>query len=86
MRDADAPRPARSGPAPPRASHHGSLRLRPGNSSGIGFTVAPFIAGLAFPGDAGLLDQATTGILAGSLAAGVVGAAILARTRPVASA
>jgi NhaA family Na+:H+ antiporter len=52
---------------------------------GIGFTVSLFIAGLAFQGDAALLDQAKIGILAGSLAAGVVGAAILTRTRAVAT-
>ena len=39
---------------------------------GIGFTVALFIAGLAFP-DAALLAQARLGILLGSLAAGVIG-------------
>jgi len=48
---------------------------------GIGFTVSLFIAGLAFPDDAALLDQAKVGILAGSLASGLAGAAILARTR-----
>ena len=38
--------------------------------AGIGFTVALFIAGLAFPGHPELLDQAKVGILAGSLVAG----------------
>jgi NhaA family Na+:H+ antiporter len=51
--------------------------------TGIGFTVALFIAGLAFPGDAALLDEAKVGILAGSLAAGVIGALVLRATRPV---
>ncbi len=50
--------------------------------TGIGFTVALFIAGLAFPADAALLDQAKIGILAGSLAAGVAGALVL-RATPV---
>lgn len=45
--------------------------------AGVGFTVALFIAGLAFPGDARLLDQAKIGILAGSLVAGLTGAAVL---------
>jgi NhaA family Na+:H+ antiporter len=54
--------------------------------AGIGFTVALFIATLAFPGAPELLDQAKVGILAGSLAAGVTGATILRLTRPVARA
>jgi len=41
--------------------------------TGIGFTVALFIAGLAFPDSAHLLDQAKLGILLGSLVSGVVG-------------
>ena len=51
--------------------------------AGIGFTVALFIAGLAFPGHPELLDEAKIGILAGSLAAGVVGALVLRATAPV---
>jgi NhaA family Na+:H+ antiporter len=51
--------------------------------AGIGFTVALFIAGLAFPGDPALLDEAKLGILAGSLAAGVAGALVLRATAPV---
>ena len=50
--------------------------------SGIGFTVALFIASLAFD-DPALNDLAKVGIFAGSLLAGVVGAAILSRSRPV---
>ncbi len=50
--------------------------------SGIGFTVALFIASLAFE-DPALNDLAKVGIFAGSLLAGAVGAAILSRTRPV---
>jgi NhaA family Na+:H+ antiporter len=49
---------------------------------GIGFTVALFIAALAFPDEA-LLARAKLGILAGSLAAGLLGSAILACTSPV---
>jgi NhaA family Na+:H+ antiporter len=51
---------------------------------GIGFTVALFIAGLAFPEPA-LLREAKLGILCGSLAAGVAGYAwlrVFAGTRP----
>ncbi len=51
--------------------------------AGIGFTVALFIAGLAFPAAPGLLDEAKLGILAGSLVSGVVGSAILRWTEPV---
>lgn len=50
---------------------------------GIGFTVALFIAALAFPGDTRLLLQAKLGILIGSLAAGLIGAAILRATPPL---
>ncbi|OFX22317.1 MAG: Na+/H+ antiporter NhaA [Anaeromyxobacter sp. RBG_16_69_14] len=49
--------------------------------AGIGFTVALFIAGLAFPGHPELLDQAKVGILAGSLVAGCAGAIVLRLTR-----
>lgn len=49
--------------------------------SGIGFTVALFIAALAFPDAPHLLDQAKVGILLGSLAAGVVGFVILRLSR-----
>jgi len=50
--------------------------------AGIGFTVALFIAGLAFP-TAELLDQSKVGILLGSLLSGVGGYLILRLTRPV---
>jgi NhaA family Na+:H+ antiporter len=48
--------------------------------AGIGFTVAIFIAALAFPERPDLLDEAKLGILAGSLAAGVGGALLLRAT------
>jgi len=51
--------------------------------AGIGFTVSLFIAALAFPHDAALLDEAKVGVLMGSLASGIAGAAILSRTRRV---
>jgi NhaA family Na+:H+ antiporter len=51
--------------------------------AGIGFTVALFIAGLAFPDDPALLDEAKLGILAGSLTAGIAGALVLRATAPV---
>jgi Na+:H+ antiporter, NhaA family len=54
--------------------------------AGIGFTVALFIASLAFPGDAALLDQAKLGILAGSFVAGMGGAILLLLTPRVADA
>lgn len=48
--------------------------------AGIGFTVALFIAGLAYPERPDFLDQARLGILAGSIMAGLAGAAILLMT------
>jgi Na+:H+ antiporter, NhaA family len=48
--------------------------------AGVGFTVSLFIAGLAFP-DPNLTRAAKMGILAGSLIAGTVGAAILGTGR-----
>jgi len=47
---------------------------------GVGFTVALFIAGLAF-NDPELNDLAKVGIFAGSLVSGIVGAFILSRAR-----
>lgn len=49
--------------------------------SGIGFTVALFIAGLAFPAPR-LLDHAKIGILLGSFASGVVGFLVLRFSAP----
>jgi NhaA family Na+:H+ antiporter len=43
---------------------------------GVGFTMALFIAGLAFP-DRDMLDAAKLGILAASLLSGVVGYVVL---------
>ncbi len=45
--------------------------------AGIGFTVALFIAGLAFPDSPDLADRAKIGIFAGSLIAGVFGYAVI---------
>jgi len=49
--------------------------------AGIGFTVALFVAGLAFV-DPELTDLAKVGIFSGSLVAGVIGSVILSRARP----
>ena len=46
--------------------------------AGIGFTVALFIATLAYPATPALLAEAKIGILVGSLAAGVLGALVIA--------
>jgi NhaA family Na+:H+ antiporter len=50
--------------------------------AGIGFTVALFIAGLAFP-EPRLLDEAKVGILLGSVLSGVGGFLLLRMTAPV---
>jgi NhaA family Na+:H+ antiporter len=52
---------------------------------GIGFTMSIFIANLAFPADAALVDQSKAAVLLASLAAGVLGYLFLrfaTRTRP----
>jgi NhaA family Na+:H+ antiporter len=46
---------------------------------GIGFTMALFVAGLAFPAAPALLAEAKVGVLAASVVAGVVGALALRR-------
>ncbi len=66
---------ARLAPMPGGASY-GKL-LGVALVAGIGFTVALFIATLAFPGHPELLEQAKVGILGGSLLAGIGGAAAL---------
>ena len=68
-------------PMPGQASH--AKLLGAATVAGIGFTVALFIAGLAFPGHPEQLAQAKVGILAGSLVAGVLGALVLRLTPPV---
>lgn len=45
--------------------------------AGIGFTMALFIANLAFVGDAGTLGAAKLGVLGGSIVAGAVGLGVL---------
>lgn len=50
--------------------------------AGIGFTVALFVAGLAFPEHAELADRAKVGIFAGSIVSGVLGYLVLRRTKP----
>ena len=49
--------------------------------AGIGFTVSLLIAELSFPGAAAAADAAKVGVLAASLAAGGIGAAVLSRRR-----
>ncbi len=59
----------------PAGVSYGAI-LGVGLIAGIGFTMALFIAGLAFP-DPAVLDQAKLGILTGSLAAALLGLACL---------
>jgi Na+:H+ antiporter, NhaA family len=53
---------------------------------GIGFTMALFVSGLAFGGDAELLNLAKVGVLGASVIAGTAGTLLLLRQRPVADA
>ena len=48
-----------------------------GAVAGVGFTVSLFIAGLSFPGDALLTEEAKVGILGGSLVAALLGVLVL---------
>jgi len=73
---------ARAGLAPIPGGAGLARLLGASTVSGIGFTVALFIAALAFPGNPELLDEAKLGILAGSTAAGVLGAIVLRATPP----
>lgn len=73
------------------AVRFGLGRLPPGTSwshvvglaaiAGIGFTVALFVAGLAFE-DPAMTNLAKVGIFSGSIVAGIIGSVILARSRP----
>jgi NhaA family Na+:H+ antiporter len=76
----------RLGGAPMPGGASGAKLLGVATVAGIGFTVALFIAALAYPGRPDLLDEAKVGILAGSLVSGIVGAAILRLTRKAAGA
>ena len=69
---------ARLAPMPGGVSHAKLLGVS--LVAGIGFTVALFIASLAYPGHPELLEQAKVGILGGSLAAGIAGALALTLT------
>jgi NhaA family Na+:H+ antiporter len=50
--------------------------------AGIGFTVALFVAGLAFPTHPEFADRAKVGIFVGSAIAGVMGYLVLRRVKP----
>ena len=57
------------------------LLVAGGCLGGIGFTMALFVAQLAFPGNPALLDAAKVGILAGSVVSAVVGSTLLLLSR-----
>jgi NhaA family Na+:H+ antiporter len=48
---------------------------------GIGFTMSLFIGGLAFPGNAAMIDQVKIGVLLGSIASALTGYAVLRTAR-----
>jgi Na+:H+ antiporter, NhaA family len=50
--------------------------------AGIGFTMSLFIGGLAFPGNALLIDEVKIGVLAGSILSALAGYTLL-RTSPI---
>ncbi|WP_457637140.1 Na+/H+ antiporter NhaA [Oceanithermus sp.] len=66
----------------PRGASWGGI-LAVGLVAGIGFTMALFIAGLAFPPQ--LLDEAKIGVLSASLTAAVIGGALLWRSGSISS-
>ncbi|MEG3124963.1 Na+/H+ antiporter NhaA [Sphingomonas sp. GB1N7] len=51
--------------------------------AGIGFTMSLFIGGLAFPGDAALMDEVKIGVLGGSILSALAGFAVLRFARPI---
>jgi Na+:H+ antiporter, NhaA family len=75
----------RAGAAPMPGGASAAKLLGVSTVAGIGFTVALFIAALAYPGAPDLLDEAKVGILAGSLASGIAGAVALRFTRRIAA-
>lgn len=68
----------RLGKLPPGTNWHHVIGLSA--VAGIGFTVALFVAGLAFT-DPATTDLAKVGIFSGSVVAGIIGAVILSRRR-----
>ncbi len=76
------------------AAHKLGFGERPGGASwrqvhgmamlcGVGFTMSLFIGGLAFPGDAHMVEEAKIGILAGSLLSALGGFAVLRWAAPL---
>lgn len=53
--------------------------------AGIGFTMSLFIGGLAFPGDAVLMDEVKIGVLGGSILSAIAGYAVLRLASPAAT-
>jgi NhaA family Na+:H+ antiporter len=51
--------------------------------AGIGFTMSLFIGGLAFPGNAPLMDEVKIGVLGGSILSALAGFCVLRFAKPV---
>ena len=71
----------RLGLSPMPAGSSTAKLLGVSTTAGVGFTVALFIAALAFEDEPALLDQAKLGILFGSVAAGLAGFLVLRLSR-----
>jgi NhaA family Na+:H+ antiporter len=75
----------RTGAARPSEGLTWKVMVGAGCLGGIGFTMSLFIAGLAFPDEPALLDEAKIGILAGSAVSAALGCLLLLAFLPASS-